>query len=98
MRTPQVPAPWSQHGATELDNIRDESGELPAFAWPGSYPILYLDKDNSTLCPSCANDNDEDVFPLVGHFIHWEGPAIYCDECNEPQESAYGDPNAEEGE
>jgi hypothetical protein len=34
---------------------RDENGNLPAFAWPGGYPIFYLCADNGILCPQCAN-------------------------------------------
>src|SRR2546428_6652372 len=34
---------------------RDENGNLPAFAWPGGYPIFYLCADGGILCPQCAN-------------------------------------------
>jgi hypothetical protein len=84
-----------------LDDIRDSSGELPAYAWPGGYPILYLDKDNSILCPNCANDSDKDGaelpdFKPSAYFIHWEGSSIFCDYCSDEVESAYGDPDEEE--
>lgn len=28
---------------------------LPAFAWPGGYPIYYLFADGGVCCPACAN-------------------------------------------
>lgn len=79
----------------------EHGGKLPAFAWPGGYPILYLAKDNGVLCPKCANafnpatDNDEQLEP-VAYDIHYEGAAEQCEHCNALIESAYGDPDAEE--
>jgi hypothetical protein len=29
-------------------------GSLDAYAWPGGYPVYYLDKNNDVLCPKCA--------------------------------------------
>jgi hypothetical protein len=29
--------------------------ELPAFAWPGGYPILYVFADGGACCPKCVN-------------------------------------------
>jgi hypothetical protein len=34
---------------------RDDNGNLPAYAWPGGYPLYYLCADNGVLCPQCAN-------------------------------------------
>ena len=79
-----------------FDPIRDEDSKLPAFAWPGGYPVLYLDRENETLCPTCANTEDQtpDAEPLTGWFIHYEGPPEFCAECNGQTESAYGDPDS----
>ena len=33
----------------------DEHGKLPAYAWPGGYPLYYLCADGGILCPQCAN-------------------------------------------
>lgn len=76
---------------------RDESGRLISYAWPGGYPVLYLDKHNETLCPDCANEaeTNDNLDPAVAYYIHWEGPAEYCAECSKPIESAYGDPEDE---
>ena len=85
---------------TRLDDIRNADGSLPAFAWPGGYPILYLAKDNGVLCPKCANefkagrDNDEQLEP-VAYFVHYEGQPEQCENCNALIDSAYGDPESE---
>lgn len=86
---------------------RDEDGTLPAYAWPGGYPIVYMCADIACLCPDCANQkngseacegHDDKQWRLVDCFIHWEGAAIQCDHCNAGIESAYGDPDSEEKE
>jgi hypothetical protein len=74
---------------------RDENGKLPAFAWPGGYPIYYLDGENSVLCPTCANDSDSEneipQFRPVAADINWEDSSLYCDHCNQRIESAFGE-------
>lgn len=81
-----------------IEEIRNDKGELPAYAWPGGYPMVYMAKDNGILCPKCANaykaekDNEEQLKP-VGYFIHYEGTPEQCEHCNAFIESAYGDPN-----
>ena len=87
----------------QLEDIRDSKGMLPAYAWPGGYPILYVAVDGGVFCPDCANGkNDSDAttkasdYPddqqwlLVAHMVNWEGDPLDCDHCGEPQESAYG--------
>jgi len=87
---------------SKLDEIRDEAGNLPSYAWPGGYPVLYVMGDGGTLCPECANgkngseasastDTPAD-WRIDAFFIHYEGPADYCDHCGKATESAYGDP------
>ncbi len=34
---------------------RDSNGQLSSYAWPGGYPIYYLDGESGVLCPKCAN-------------------------------------------
>ena len=75
----------------------DNGGELPAWAWPGGYPIIYFDRDNSVLCPACANNKDASFdAPLVAYDVYWEGPSMQCDQCYKEIESAYGDPDADD--
>lgn len=89
---------------------RDSNGKLPAFAWPGGYPIVYYSADMAEFCPACANGEngsrccdptldiecpDDDQWRLVAADIYFEGPTIQCAHCNKDIESAYGDPNEE---
>jgi hypothetical protein len=82
-----------------LTNLeRDSDGQLPAFAWPGGYPIIYIDKDGSTLCAKCATkslDDPDEVpqFKPVACDVYYEGPIVQCEQCNVDIESAYGDPS-----
>ena len=39
----------------EIQKYREDNGTLPAYAWPGGYPIYYVLADGETLCPACAN-------------------------------------------
>jgi hypothetical protein len=79
---------------------RNSDGKLPAYAWPGGYPIYYLDGENSTLCADCATKSADDAdeipkFKPEACDVYYEGPTIFCDGCNAEIESAYGDPDAE---
>jgi hypothetical protein len=76
-----------------LNNIRLKDGTLPAYAWPGGYPVFYLATDNGVLCPKCANeyvpgrDNDAQLMP-VAFGVNWEDPNLFCEHCNTRIESA----------
>lgn len=97
---------------TELERMREENdGTLPAFAWPGGYPICYYASDGGIFCPDCANgkngsecrlsdgpDDCQDGWLVAFSDIHWEGPPEICCHCGAEIESAYGDPDAEESE
>lgn len=65
---------------------RDLDGRLPAFAWPGGYPIFYLDKQENILCPECASREVEDV---VDSDVNWEDDNLTCDDCGRPIDCAY---------
>lgn len=96
---------------TRLDTVRDSDGKLPAYAWPGGYPVTYLTADGETLCPACANGEngaepfdatdgrdlliEERQWAIVAADVYWEGPPLTCAHCGAPIESAYGDPEAE---
>lgn len=81
----------------KLERIKDENGKLPEFAWPGGYPICYMDSDSETICAECANNTDESHYipDLQEWFIHWEGPSEFCGNCNKEISAAYGDPSEE---
>lgn len=40
---------------------RDLNDKLPAYAWPGGYPIYYLTPQGEAMCPTCA----------TGEFDQW---------------------------
>jgi len=71
------------------DNMTD--GQLPAYAWPGGYPLFYLTESNAVLCPEHANaeGNYSDELIVDGN-INWEDPHLYCDH-GERIESAYAE-------
>jgi hypothetical protein len=87
---------------------RDADGKLPAYAWPGGYPLVYYVADSEPLCPDCANGGngslasetldpecpDDNQWRLVGVDIHYEGPPETCAHCGWQIPSAYGDPDA----
>lgn len=66
-----------------------ERGELPAFTFPGMYPIIYIAHNGTILCPKCATKSPEEI---ADHSAHMEGEPIVCDACNAIIESAYGVP------
>jgi ribosomal protein S27E len=77
----------------DLDSIRDSDGQLPAFAWPGGYPIIYLDRGGNVLCPDCANRETDASQAPVSCDVFYEGAPLQCDDCGKTIDSAYGDPS-----
>ncbi|MCC6191355.1 MAG: hypothetical protein IT318_20220 [Anaerolineales bacterium] len=75
-----------------IRQLRDADGkELPAYAWPGGYPMYYLDSGMAVLCPACANKWGEYSTDLDAYDINWEDPDLYCENCNGRIESAYAE-------
>ncbi len=77
--------------SAKITALRSEDGKLPAYAWPGGYPVFYMDKGNNCLCPKCAEENDEFSEPLEAYDVNWEDEMLYCDHCDNQIESAYGE-------
>lgn len=85
-----------------------EAGQpLPAYAWPGGYPIIYLTPGNDVVCPDCANGENDAEFnnpdpdyagdqqwEISALEVYYEGPPEMCCHCYKEIASAYGDPNA----
>ena len=69
-----------------------KDGNLPSFAWPGGYPLYYLDEDNNVLCAEAANKLLSEGGKIVAQEIHWEGSPLICDQSGVEIESAYGIP------
>lgn len=74
---------------------RRANGALPAYAWPGGYPVFYQTRTGDTLCPGCATN---DIDNVVAGGVNWEDPTLHCDECSERIESAYAEDGAEGGD
>ncbi len=77
--------------ANQIAALRKENnGKLPSYAWPGGYPIFYMDAENSALCPTCANKPGYPA-PVTAWGINWEDSELYCDDCSQRIESAYAE-------
>jgi hypothetical protein len=82
-----------------LSDMRMSDGKLPAYAWPGGYPIYYLAADNGVLCPKCANDykpgrDTQEQLEPVAYGVNWEDSELFCEHCNTRIESAYAEDGA----
>jgi hypothetical protein len=85
-----------------IELISSTDGTVPAYAWPGGYPIFYLCADGGVLCPVCVNvdmrsvldaafvDGDKQ-WDVVACDVNWEDDTMQCDNCNKFIQSAYGD-------
>lgn len=70
----------------------DSDGKLPAYAWPGGYPLFYLTDQNTVLCPEHASVEREYSDELITAVdVNWEDDSLYC-EHGERIESAYAEP------
>jgi hypothetical protein len=89
-----------------LDGMRTEEGKLISYAWPGGYPVFYLDNECNCLCPNCANEQEDEnsepdaivVWTIEACDINYEDPNLYCDHCNQRIESAYAEEDDDEEE
>jgi len=86
-----TPHAQRQEQVSNLDRLRAENnGKLPAYAWPGGYPIYYLDRAGLVLCPDCANKEGY-TDPAVAADINYEDADLHCDDCGRQIEAAYVD-------
>jgi Fe2+ or Zn2+ uptake regulation protein len=75
----------------KVQELKDENnGSLPSYAFPGGYPLFYVDVENNVLCPDCANKEDYSA-EVIAYDINYENPDLYCDDCGKTIESAYGE-------
>ena len=82
---------WSEK-VKVLAEEQSAKGELPAFGFPGGYPIYYVDDSQMFLCAKCANADKDSRHVIVDYAINWSDSSLLCEECNNPIESAYDDP------
>lgn len=80
-----------------------ENKRWEAYAWPGGYPIFHICKAGGVLCSKCANENHDLTLDssdaqwyIVDSDINYEDEYLYCENCSEYIESAYGGPEEEE--
>ena len=78
---------------------RDHFTSTPAYMF--AMAINYIMADGGYLCAECANGGnksganvfeDDPQWQTIAQDVYWEGPTRYCDHCNGPIESEYGDP------
>ena len=76
---------------------RKSDGKLPAYSWPGLYPLYYITEDLGHLCAACANGangSDADVnstdpqWKIIDSDVNFEQEDT-CAHCNKPIEMAY---------
>lgn len=87
----------------DIKNLRDAKQFARArYAWPGGYPLAAITADGGCLCSDCVHsewrlicaesfENTNCGFRIAGVDVNWENTDLYCDHCNEPIESAYGE-------
>lgn len=72
------------------------------YAWPGGYPKYALMSDGEALCKTCAKDNAKIIIRAIRDKSHdgwrvdaidinWEDTDLYCANCGNNIESAYGE-------
>lgn len=89
-------ARMGRYSSKVREMLRDSSDkQLPAFAWPGGYTIIYLTKKDEVVCAKCANDPIAHDIHVQDYGSYDEGPDTTCDVCEASIESSYGDPDAE---
>lgn len=67
--------------------------ELPSHAFPGGYPLFYMDTLDCVLCAPCATSqvDDSEQYKVITVNVHWEGDSLECDKCGFMIKSAYGE-------
>ena len=84
-----------------MNKVKDMARQK--YAWPGGYTLVLLMSDGDCLCHDCLMANyrtirkaqkekDNSGWRPADVFIHWEGPELYCANCNKTIESEYGNP------
>ena len=72
------------------------------YAWPGGYPLFAITTDGGCLCHKCVKDNyriiresqrddSRDGWQVDAVDVNWESTDLYCDNCDQAIESAYGE-------
>jgi len=90
---------------TQKTYAKTSDGKLISHVLNSGYPSYYIMADGGSLCPGCANTEDQvylDVdgppdgmddpqWEVVGQEVNYEDENLCCDHCNKKIESAYGE-------
>lgn len=84
---------------------RDEVRALPRYTSIGGYPLVYYTRDGLLICAACAERETDASQEVIGADVHWEGPALVCDDgsadngaCQGEIASAYGERAGDESD
>lgn len=77
------------------------------YAFPGGYQLFALTSDGELMCVNCVKKNfklclratkanDRYSWCIDTITIVWEGPNVFCCNCNKEFETEYGDPEEKE--
>lgn len=72
----------------------EDQHQMMKYIWPGGYPVYYITEENETVCAECANHETSD--PVEYWTVNYEDDDLYCADCNEKIESAYGGSDAQD--
>ncbi len=73
------------------------------YTWPGAYPLYIVCTDGVAICRHCAKENAKliiqdtaaddknSTWNAAAVDVNWENASLYCDNCCQPIESAYGE-------
>jgi hypothetical protein len=78
-----------------MAHLIESDGYIAKYAWPGGYPLAYMDAEGSVLCNECATKAEIDGEDMV-QFANWEDPCLYCEVCSKRIESAYAEDEAQQ--
>lgn len=79
------PRVWEQAGV-------EVGKELPKFAWPGGYPLFYVDRDGSeAVCSECVNTQNWSDKNIVSLAVNYEDDNLTCAHCGKKIAAAYKD-------
>jgi len=77
---------------------RDVNDQLPAYAWPGGYPIVYYTGEQEPLCHKCATEELDELSNGDEYYRDYDGLQWYdinyeqhehCASCNLHMPGAY---------
>lgn len=69
-----------------VSDLRDDTGKLPAYAWPGGYAVAYLMDDGEFLCAACMNDDSNPTHD-GGAADGWRVEAFVTDDWHDSEDA-----------